>query len=286
MTYQSADISVEDGNPIEYYLFTAGAIRERFTNAHEEKTFLLEQYLPVEVQRSQPRVNQDEPGSSVEITLTLTDPNSREFADNWISSAPEVSRYKVTIYRQMVDDGGAITYWIGFVSSARYNEKGLKLTILCKSLDNLFTLQGPRKNWGTVCNHKHYGNECGLAVNDFDFTTTVASIDASGLVYTLTDTVPAPVVRWEGGIMTRPGRFESRMLVLRSGNDVTVQYPIPEIAVGDTVNISEGCAHDTVDCKAFPNSNNTSNTNLENFGGTPNTPNQNPFSKRLDLPLT
>lgn len=285
MTYTSADESIEGGNPVEYYKFSAGSEINLFTNAHEEKTFLVQTYLPVEIARTQPRVNPDEPGSSLQVTFSLNDPAALQFLDNWIAGAPEVSRYKLTLSRQHLDDGGAVTFWIGFVVSAKYEDNGNQVTLLCKSLDNLFTLQGPRKNMGTTCNHKHFGTECALAATNFDHTTTVSSIDSTGLVYTLAS-VPAPTVRWEGGMFNKSGGFESRMMVLRAGNDITIQYPIPEIAVGDTVILTEGCKHDTVDCKAYPNASNATGTNIENFGGTPYTPTQNPFDTRLDLPFS
>lgn len=280
MTYQDADISIQDGNPIELYDFRGDDVNFFFTNANEPYTFGVTRYVPVQVSRTQPRVNQDEPGSQVELKMALADPNASAFLDRWIASAPEVTKWKLTIRRVHVDDTGAIIFWIGTVVSVRYENQGIDVIVLCKSLNNLFTLQGPRKNWGTTCNHRLFsqgGGNCTLVRNTFTTTTTVDSIDSTGLIYTLA-VVPNPTVRWESGFIIKPGSgLESRMIIARSGNDITLQYPIPEIGVGDTVQISEGCDHSITDCVAY--------NNEDNFGGTPYTPRSNPFTKRIDLPL-
>lgn len=277
MTYQTADVSIQDGNPIELYNFRGDDANFYFTNASETYTFGVTDYVPVKVARTQPRVNQDEPGSQVQLKMELSDINASVFLDQWIASAPEVTKWKLTIYRVHVDDTGSIVFWIGNVVSVRYENQGIDVIILCQSLNNLFTLQGPRKNWGTTCNHRLFGTDCTLVRGTFTTTTTVQSIDSTGLIYTLS-AIPAPTVRWEGGFIIKPGTgLESRMIVERSGNDITLQYPIVEIGVGDTVQISQGCDHSITDCVSY--------SNVVNFGGTPYTPNNNPFTKRIDLPL-
>jgi len=284
MAFGDHEQSVQDAFPIELYKFEFGGTETRLTNSHQDETFSSQLYSATEISRTQPRVNDDEPGSQVEILLGVDESSANTFATQWIQAAPEVDRIKVTLFRFHTEaGGGSIVFWIGFVVSVNYVEEGNVVSLLCKSLDNRFTLQGPRKNWGTVCNHKHYGRECTLDADDFTEIGTVTVLDSTGVIYTVPG-ISAPTVRWEGGTMLKSSGFEKRMIVAQSGDTFTVQFPITEIKVGDLVSLVEGCAHDTVDCAAYPNTDpeNPSNTNIENFGGTPFTPTKNPFTNNIE----
>jgi len=281
MTYATAETSIQSGRPIELYSFTVGLNTARFTNAHVLQNHLTFDFLPAVISRNQFKVDSDQPGSAVEISLDLDDTACAAFAELWIASAPEMNRASVTLYRKQLDDGNYITYWVGFIVSARYEQQGNVVKLLCKSLDNMFTLQGPRKNWGTSCNHKLFGTECGLNTLLFKVSGTVSAVDSTGLLYTIPG-LAAPLIRRTGGMLEKAGGYERRMIVAVAGSVYTVRYPIPEIKVGDPVIVYEGCNHDLTDCAAHPNAANTSGTNVENFGGTPYTPTKNPFTNSLE----
>ena len=277
MAFSDHELSVQLGRPVFLYKFEF-SVTEIFylTNSQVEIGSAPEVYLPCEVGHSQPRVNEDEPGSEITISFGLDDENANTFANNWISAAPEVDRIKVTITRFHSDvGGGSALFWIGFLTSVGYEEQGNVASVLCKSLDQRFTLTGPRKNWGTLCNHKLYGTECTLDNASFTQEGTVSAIDASGIVYTVPG-ISAPTVRWDGGtIQLKSNPLIKRLIVSQTGDDFTLRYPIPELTVGSLVEVVEGCLHDVTDCQSF--------SNLPNFGGTPFTPTRNPFTNRVDF---
>lgn len=283
MSYATAEVSRQDSRPVYLYKLTVGDTTTRLTNAQTSLVLDAFTHVPAVIHHTQPKVNSDEPGSSIELILDLDDEASSAFARQWVASAPEMNRGKVVITRMQVDEVSdtVITFWIGFIASSNYEKQGNEVKLLCKSLDNLFTLQGPRKNWGTTCNHVHYGPECTLDANLYRDLATVTAIASDGITYTIPG-VPSPVVRHNGGMLEKSGGFERRMIVSRTGNDFVLRYPIPEIAVGDQVSIFEGCQHDLTDCEDFPNPVNTSLTNMENFGATPYRPTLNPFTQSLE----
>lgn len=272
--FADTEISVQDARPIELFDISVGFEVFYFTNTdRDEVVFNLNTYLPAVLERSQPRVDQDQPGSEVHLVFATNDPVVQALTTRWVTAAPEVESTSVVIRKHHIGDTDFQPFWFGKIASVDYAEKGTETIILCRSLSDLFTLQGPRKTWGTQCNHQHYDSECTLTRGPFTVTTTVSSISSDGLTFTLAS-VPAPQVRYNSGEFRKATTADSRLIVTRSGNDITVQYPIPSIEVGDTVEVIEGCAHDLTDCAAYNND--------INFGGSPYTPPVNPFTKGLD----
>ncbi len=276
MTFEAHETSKQDGRPIDLYTFTLEATDiVRLTNSLEDVTIGFDTWLSTEVNRDQPRVNDDEPGSELEVLFGVDDPAANEFVSLWIAGAPEVDRIRVLVERFHIDPGGGSTpWWLGFITSVRYEEEGNVASILCKSLDNRFSLIGPRKNWGTICNHKHYGGECTLDSALFTQVATVTAIAPDGITYTIPG-VSAPNVRWDGGTIILKDKLPKRLIASQSGDDFVLRYPITQIEIGDEVQLVEGCAHDLTDCVAY--------ANFLNFGGTAYTPTRNPFTNRIDF---
>jgi len=274
MTFNSRETSAQNARPIELYHIVVSGTDYYFTNSELDQVYLTKEYLPASITRTQPRVSQDEPGSEVELTFATNEPVAQALTRAWVTSAPETRTSTVTIYKHHVDDTDFQTFWVGSIVSVSYREQGHITVFLCRSLDNLFTLQGPRRNWGTLCTHQHYDRFCTLNNVTYTQSGIVTAIDSTGVVYTIPG-ISAPTVRWAAGELAKPLTALSRMIIAQSGDDFTLQYPIPEIAVGDTVEVIEGCLHDVADCKGF--------SNLLNFGGIPYTPDINPFTATRGL---
>jgi len=281
MTFETREESLEDGQPIELFEFDVGAEVFRFTSAEDDIQALGFLFTGVPMGRTQPKVNQDEPGSSVIVTLATDHPDVQLFARSWVSQAPNVGDVRVKVWRHHKLDTDFQLFWIGYMVSANYENNGSTTSMNCKSLDNAFTLQGPRKNWGTLCNHQLYGTECRLSQLDFSQNGTIDALAADGVTYTLSG-ISAPTVRHEGGMIEKTGTLVSAMVILVSGSDYTIQYPNSGLVVGDPITLMEGCEHNLTDCQAFPNLAEVSLTNVENYGGSPYTPPINLFVKGGD----
>lgn len=269
MTFEAREESIQDSRPSELYDISIANTNFFFTNSEVSRVIGPRSYVPVVISRSQPRVSQDEPGSEVELTLATNEPAVQALTRAWVTASPESLSSRVLIQKNHFADSAYQPFWIGSIVAASYRNEGHETVFLCRSLDNLFTLQGPRRNWGTLCTHQHYDSFCTLNSLLFVKTGVVSAIDATGTIYTVPG-IAAPTVRWQSGEFRKPFTFSSRMIINQTGNDFTLQYPIPEIGVGDTIEVIEGCLHDVDDCKSF--------SNLLNYGGIPYTPDINPFT--------
>jgi len=284
VSFDAEEKSVQDARAIELYEFTVGFTVFRFTNSEREESFDGNTWTPTPIERDQIRVSSDEPGSSVQILMSVDHPSAINFTKAWVARAATTGDTRVRIYRHHQDDVAADfqLFWIGFLVSPAYEDDGAVLSISCKSLDNLFTLQGPRKNWGSLCNHQLYGTECALSESAFTHGPfTIGSVAADGVTYTVTG-LDAATVTYIGGELRKAGTFAQGLIVAISGSDITVQYPIPDIVVGDIVQVVEGCDHTLTQCALFPNVAEASGTNVENFGASPFTPPVNLFTKGGD----
>jgi len=275
MTFNASEISTQDGNPIELYEIEVGTTVYYFTNRGNVDGFQFDgnDYLPIVIGRDQHRVDDDQPGSQLNLILPTNHPVTQDLTQSWVAATPEIDSTQVTIRKVHVDEGSVQPFWFGFISSVDYRKKGQETRIACNALSDKFTLQGPRFNWGTLCNNQHYDTLCTLARGAFTQVATVSSISVDGLTYTL-DSLAAPTVRYNSGEFKKVGLADSRLIVARSGNDITVQYVIPSIVVGDSVEVIEGCEHNLTDCAAY--------SNEDNFGASPYTPPVNPVTKGLD----
>lgn len=269
MAFDPLETSAQSSRPTELYSINVAGTDYFWVNSENPVTFGINDYTPAPIRRTQPRVSQDEPGSEVQLEIPTNHPITQELARAWVTASPETQTSRVTIYKRHVGDSEFQTFWVGSIVSVLYRDNGHTTRFLCRSLDNLFTLQGPRRNWGTLCTHQLYDRFCTLTRASFTVAGTVTALDSTGTVYTIPG-ISAPTTRWNTGVLQKPFTFQSRMIIAQSGDDFTVQYPIPEIGVGDAIEVVEGCQHDVTDCNSF--------SNILNFGGIPYTPDVNPFT--------
>jgi hypothetical protein len=284
MTFETQEESLEGGRPVELFEFTIGLTVFRFTSTESVINDGVNDFQPVPITRSQPKVNQDEPGSSVVIQMPTNENNTRDFARAWVQRAPTTGDTRVRIFRHHTNDTGFQLFWIGYLVAVNYENNGFLTNVQCKSLDNMFTLQGPRRNWGPLCQHQLYDSGCTLNEVTYTVSGAITAIAADGVTITVPGLAAAVVTRL-GGELRIPGTLSTALIVAVSGDDYTIQYPDPDFEVGITVELVEGCDHSTdnmTGCAAFPNGAEPSGTNVENFGGTPYTPPINLFTKGGD----
>jgi len=286
MPFSTQEESLESGRPIEIFEFTVGQTIYRFTSTETVINDGVNNFQPIPITRTEPKVNQDEPGSSVIIQMPTNEVNAQQFARAWVSRAPVTGDTRVRIWRHHTNDGSSQfqLFWIGYLVAVTYEDNGFLLSIQCRSLDNLFTLQGPRRNWGPLCQNQLYDRFCTLSEIAYTVTGAITAVAADGVTLTVPG-LSAPTVTRVGGEIRIPGTLSTALIIAVSGDDYTIQYPDPNFEVGKTVQLVEGCDHstsNTTGCAAFPNGGETSGTNIENFGGTPYTPPVNLFTKGGD----
>jgi uncharacterized phage protein (TIGR02218 family) len=127
-----------------------------------------------------------------------------------------------------------------------------------------------------LCRAKQLGDErCGLDLTDHMFDCAIATV-SDGLRISI-DLSPAKdsnyfqygLIYWRNG----NNHFYEREIKSNVGNSLELARPMPlQVQVGDLVTVIAGCARTREACKAFPNPDNDSGTNIENFVGEPDMP--------------
>lgn len=280
MTFDTQEFSTADGQPIEVYRFrTSSGLDFRFTNAETEVTdddALV--YTPTAIVRTQPQQSTERRATELRVTISYLDDTTDDFGQLFIAQPPEGLTTLVIKRTHLTDVGQEfVTFWEGSVISAAYNEDG-EVEVLCKGFKNIFEREGPRMTWGGPCQHTLYDENCGLlAVNFTTSNVTVAALASDGVTITLGNGVPSPIPDFVGGKVSKDNGLDFRFVVAQNGPILTIQQPFrADFAVGDLVDIEQGCNHQlTGDCLNKFN-------NAVNYGGAAFTPGLNPFADGLD----
>jgi hypothetical protein len=171
-------------------------------------------------------------------------------------------------------DGEFLVVWTGKVASAGRSHG--ELSLQCEPIATSLRRPGLRRHYQYGCPHALYGPQCNADLNASTITATVESKT------TTTITLPvgwisvalAPkhiggMVKWinsSGDVVIRT------ILNVNSARVLTLSAAIPELLVGDSIQVVLGCNHQMTDCRDLHN-------NIHNFGGCPWIPSKNPLSQ-------
>lgn len=280
MTFGSFEVSTDDGRPVELYKFSTSTsgLNFFFTNAEDIVNDGSDDYIPASVVRTQPTQSQQKKATEMKLVLPYLDTITDSFAQLMIT-APTEGTTSLVIQRVHLTDSGNefVQFWSGNVHSAAYNDKG-EVELLCRGIKNIFQREGPRMTWGGSCQNTLFDANCGVTEGDFTtFDIVVSAISSDGVTITLGAGVPSPIPSWLGGKCIKDNGVDKRMIVAQADNVITLQQPFrSDFAVGDTVDITQGCDHLlTGDCI-------TTFDNGDRNGGFPFTPGLNPMVEGLD----
>jgi uncharacterized phage protein (TIGR02218 family) len=273
--FDAQEVSVFGGRPVELYEFALEGATFRFNNTEESIIVAAQTYLPGGIRRDNVEQSNKQITGSFELHWALTNGNTALFLSKWIATAPE-GDVEITIKKFHVTDTPTpevITFWTGKLMDVAYADN--EAIMLVSNVSSFFTDKGPRMSWGGHCGH-NFGDElCGFVLSTVTRTLTVASVAADGITVTITDLSTGQTngdyIRGE----LRLGAFTRRYITQHTGDVIVLLYPVPDLGAGDTIEVVEGCPHNVTACD-------TRFTNIINYGGSPNTPNINPFERTLD----
>lgn len=271
-TYDEAEVSQDEGRPLELYEILVEGVFFRFTNGErtiEKGGFDFE---PTKIARENVEQSSKQISGQFQLNWGLRNNVSASFLQLWLSGAPEDDA-KVTIFKQHVGATGFNTFWAGEIRDVSFRPNQCQMIL--SNVGSFFTDKGPRLDWGGHCGN-NFGDElCTFDVGSVTRTLTVASIAADGITVTVTDLssgqTDGDYVRGE----LRKGGFRRRYIAQHVGDVVTLLYPMAGLAAGDQVEMVEGCPHNTDACDSRF-------SNIEHYSGAPYTPNVNPFERDLN----
>jgi hypothetical protein len=228
-----------------------------------------EEWTRSSLSHSEPEMTGEAEREAVAIKLPLSDPFALALLKNRYAGITGVR-----IFRYDRSDDSSELEWAGRIV---YPEaSGGTLTIRCEpSNTGLRQVTRPRV-FMRPCPHTLYHGECRLDAANFVYFADLltAEIDAGGMHVTFTPPADPFAQDLRGGILALDG--EVRKIRDQDG-DGSVYLEAPFLALIERAASSEpgyvslwpGCNQTMVRCREFPNGDNVSGTNIENFGGFP-----------------
>ncbi len=266
MTYLDDEQSVDLGQPIELYEFIAPNRAYRYTGNLENVEFQSNTYTAVPMKRSALEGAAQDEAPAVDIEMPYDLDVIRDFA---YGIAP--SNLELTIRRYHPNSGpsSAVVYWRGEVASISVDRRTAKVrvpSLMGQKLDKPV----PGVYYQTQCNHILYDSRCGVTSALFEISTTVTNVFDNGTGVAVASVGANPDQHFRAGEVIRQSDGERRLIVNQSGATLTLNHPFPELSNGDVVDLRAGCDHSPQTCR-------DKFSNIQNFGGHPFIPTDNPF---------
>lgn len=262
--YLNDEQSVQDGQPVELYLFDRndGAEYWSYTSTDYDITFGGRIYLAALIRRSDITLDSNSLKTQLEIETAL----SNSFARTSIKE-PIEGIVKLTIYRRHGND--YIVYWKGFVRGIKFKSQiiaiivGLKLS----SLKRGALMRKFSRNCGLIL----YSNWCTISKTDSDFyrdgtINSISGVEVDATIFgTETD-------GWFlGGIFKTDNGNCLQRIVYHVGNIIKIARSVSALSATQTFRAWAGCNHLKATCK-------DKFSNKLNYGGQPYLPDKNPFT--------
>jgi hypothetical protein len=168
MSYESSEISVKAGRPVELFDLAMGMDHWRLTSAGYNITYLYNDYESAPCKCGEIKPN-GLGNDSVEFEL----PRGHELAVMCIAGPPE-QIITLTKYRGHGTD--FVKNYTGYFTNFKFNNKGIPVMIF-ESTSSRLPMAGNRIGTSRTCPYKLYERRCGVNKESYRINGTIASID-------------------------------------------------------------------------------------------------------------
>lgn len=282
MSYDQYEQSRRSGRPFELYLFRYGSEPEAqygVTNAPEPIEYDGVTYEPAPIDREQVTTSGRLDENELTITVARDDPLAvmlQTYPPSWVISVIiRQGHFPQEPLASNPQAGEALP--VGFVGRVmeRVGGGGAAVKLICAPSANSIQRVGLRRNYQWSCPHALYGHLCQASKEAATSQHEIIEISGNRITlldFPVTGRLPqnyiAGLVEWDG----QHAREYRTILNVANGDRVSLSGPLMGLAVGDTVTVALGCAHDLHDCQHV-------HDNVLNYGGHPFIPQNNPFYK-------
>lgn len=276
MTYETNEISNQDGEPVSLYEFQWGQTFWRYTSADQD---VVANQLGVDYTYTAIAISDDGmvQGGSSNNDLKVDVQNDIPIFDLFRSTPPSAS-INLTVRRKHFSDPNDqwFVYWVGVVANVKKaNVAGG--VVLGQSLLSTLRRSGLRLCWTRSCPHMLYDTECRVDPTDFDLAATVTAVGTDGTITISTDG-GHPAGYFDGGYVEWQASAEGTLDQRSIESSVTsTQLKIfgsnDRFSVGLAVILYPGCDLTAQTCQ-------DKFSNLANFGGLEQMSGENPFDGR------
>lgn len=274
MTYQTQEISNQDGRPVSFYEIVWGNTVWRYTSADRDLTIGADTYTAVPISDS----GMVQGGSS-NNDLTVELPASLPLVALFDSTPPS-DEIKLTVRRRHYGDTQAFVYWVGYVANVKRKEDDVGATVLGNTLLSTFKRSGLRLAWTRGCPHVLYDDECRVDPADFAMTAEITALTGNSITidaFTWPGVVGDPEQWFVGGYIEWEANVDGTLDRRAIKSSVSLlEYVLlgttHRLEVGMAVTLYPGCNLTTGTCK-------TKFDNLANYGGCEQMSGKNPFTE-------
>lgn len=284
MTYDSAEKSVEDAEPREYFTLSLndGVTVYRHTTGSRDLVVAGVTYTAIAAARGEIAITM--PGEEKDLTLTL--PIDHPLARRFPQQSQPPSKITFTLYRQI--GGETRQAWVGDVAAMSAENRTAKFRIPSRAGEWMMK-SVPSTAATELCQHMLYGSRCGVSRTGFapsgighKQTVTVTAIDGVTITVDLAGVTAADTFRrtWaENGEVFHSVTGERMTVRIQADltpgvgtvTKLTLAGPIVGLAIGHSVDVYAGCDWFLeTSCEGKFN-------NRQNYGGLPLLPTKNPF---------
>lgn len=275
MSYQTREVSSQDGTPISFYEIVWGNTVWRYTSADSDQTLTIPvNNVPTEVTFTAVAISDSgmTQGGSSNNDITVTAQSNIPMADLFQSTPPS-DEIKLTVRRAHQGDGEAFIHWKGFIRNVKRSEDNASIQIIGTSLMSMLESQGLRLGWCRGCVHVLYDDECTADPETFKVDSVITEITGNEVIVDWAGGKPegyftGGYIEWEANA---DGTLDRRGILASSGaTRFTLLGTTYRIEVGMAIGLYPGCDLTTETCE-------TKFDNLANYGGIEQMTGQNPF---------
>lgn len=266
--YLNIEQSIEDGNPIELYLFNRSDVEYwSYTSSNISITYSGRTYAPVLIKRGNIRLDINILKTQLEIEVA----KDNVFARNFITR-PLEGIIKLDIYRQ--HSNSYVTYWRGFVRKFSFMPNSIKIICSLKnaSLNRTGLMRKYQRNCGVPLFSSGAGG-CKISKLDSNFYIDGTINIINGTIIDATEFTTKPDGWFNGGIFKSDNGKCLQKIISHTSGQIEIANSVPSsfLTAGDTFRAWAGCDHLRTTCR-------NKFDNEINFAGQPYLPNKNPFS--------
>lgn len=265
MTFNDAEISTQDGQPIALYLLEWGETEFAYTSADRNIIYGGRTYVAQPVSD-----NGMVQGGSTANDFTMDCPANLPIVGLYRGTPPSETIW-FTVRRMHQGEADAPIYWIGTVTNVKRLGQA-DAQVIGKPLTASFKRTGLRLCWTRECPHFLYDQGCKVDPEDFRVDALITAMTGTSITV---DTVGGNPVGWfSGGFFSwevnDDGTIERRMIESHDGLTLIVFGITDGLEIGDAVKLYPGCDRTPTMC-------NDKFDNLSNAGDFHFMPGKSPF---------
>jgi uncharacterized phage protein (TIGR02218 family) len=210
-----------------------GTYEWRWTSHDQAITFDGQTYTPAPIRRQSLTKSQRLQVPTLVFSIDyLQDPITR-FLVQW-----PVETIWVQIRRLFEDlPGEAMTIFLGYIGGVSIT--GRRADVECLTLDWWLRQQVPPWITQPQCNYFLYDDDCGVNSATYKVSTTVGSVDATGMAVTAGAFSGYDDHYFTWGWL-KWGRYQ-RPIVKHTGSTIYLRYKLPGLAAGESIEVWPGC---------------------------------------------